>query len=119
MSPAIVLKGNNQHLVTGSPGGRTIINTSLPVIFNVLQYDMDVRAAVDAPRLHHQWLPDVATFEANAIPTSVAEQLRQMGHAVEVTGQQGDAHTITWDAKAKVARGANDFRSKDSKVSVP
>ncbi len=119
MTPAIVMKGSNVHLVTGSPGGRTIINTSLNVIFNVLQYDMDVRAAVDAPRLHHQWMPDTATFEANAIPASVADQLRQMGHAVKVTGQQGDAHSIAWDAKAKVARGANDFRSRDSKVSVP
>jgi gamma-glutamyltranspeptidase/glutathione hydrolase len=119
MTPAIVMKGKDLHLVTGSPGGRTIINTSLNVIFNVLQYDMDVRAAVDAPRLHHQWLPDTATLEANAIPMAVADQLRAMGHAVKVTGQQGDAHSIMWDPKAKVARGANDFRSRDSRVSVP
>jgi len=119
MSPAIVMKGGNLHLVTGSPGGRTIINTSLDVILNVLQYNMDVRAAVDAPRMHHQWLPDTATFEANAIPVSTADALRQMGHAVKVSGTQGDAHSIMWDPKTKTASGANDFRSRDSKVSVP
>ncbi|MEK7400898.1 MAG: gamma-glutamyltransferase [Gemmatimonadota bacterium] len=119
MSPAIVMKGRDLHLVTGSPGGRTIINTVFDVVFNVLQYDMNVRAAVDAPRLHHQWLPDTASFENNAIPAMTAEQLRQMGHAVKVAGGQGDAHTILWDSKAKAAFGANDFRSRDSKVAVP
>jgi gamma-glutamyltranspeptidase/glutathione hydrolase len=119
MSPAIVMKGANLHLVTGSPGGRTIINTSLDVIFNVLQYDMDVRAAVDAPRLHHQWLPDTATFEANAIPAATVLRLQELGHAVKVTGSQGDAHSIFWDAKSKSAFGANDFRSRDSRVSIP
>jgi gamma-glutamyltranspeptidase/glutathione hydrolase len=119
MSPVIVMKGADLHLVTGSPGGRTIINTSHDVVFNVRQYNMNVRAAVDAPRLHHQWLPDTATFEANAIPASTAEALRQMGHAVKVSGSQGDAHSIMWDPKTKTAFGANDFRSKDSKASAP
>ena len=119
MSPSIVMKGADLYLVTGSPGGRTIINTVFDVIFNVLQYDMNVRAAVDAPRLHHQWLPDTATFEANAISAATADQLRQMGHAVKVSGSQGDAHSIVWDAKGRVAWGANDTRSRDSKVSVP
>jgi gamma-glutamyltranspeptidase/glutathione hydrolase len=119
MSPVIVTKGKNLHLVTGSPGGRTIINTSLDIVFNVLQYNMDVRSAVDAPRLHHQWLPDTATFEAKGIPDSTAAALRAMGHAVKVSGTQGDAHSIMWDAKARVFHGANDLRSRDSKISVP
>ncbi|HEX7937743.1 MAG TPA: gamma-glutamyltransferase [Gemmatimonadaceae bacterium] len=119
MSPAIVTKGNDLYLVTGSPGGRTIINTVFDVLYNVLQYNMNVRAAVDAPRLHHQWLPDTATFEANAIPAATADALRAMGHAVKVTGSQGDAHSIRWDAATKTAWGANDTRSKDSTVAVP
>ena len=119
MSPAIVMKGKDLHLVTGTPGGRAIINTVLDVVINVLQYNMDVRAAVDAPRMHHQWLPDTASFEANAIPPATADQLRQMGHAVKVSGSQGDAHSIIWDPKTKSAWGANDPRSKDSKVAVP
>ena len=119
MTPAIVTKGSDLHLVTGSPGGRTIINTTFDVIFNVLQYDMNVRAAVNAPRMHHQWLPDTASFEANAIPAATVERLRQMGHAVRVGGSQGDAHSITWNPKTKSAFGANDLRYSDSKVAIP
>jgi gamma-glutamyltranspeptidase/glutathione hydrolase len=105
--------------VTGSPGGRTIINTVFNVILNVLEYDMDVRAAVDAPRYHHQWLPDTVTFEGGALPDTTVARLREMGHAVRVRGGQGDAHTIYFDGKRRVFLGANDFRSRDSKVSVP
>jgi len=119
MTPTIVTRGNELVLVTGSPGGRTIINTVFDVVFNSLQYGMDVRQAVDARRLHHQWLPDTATFEANAVPPAVADSLRAMGHAVSVRGGQGDAHTIAFDARRRVFLGANDFRSRDSRVSVP
>jgi gamma-glutamyltranspeptidase / glutathione hydrolase len=85
----------------------------------VLEYDMDARAAVDAPRSHHQWLPDTVTFESDAVPDSTVQRLREMGHGVRVRGGQGDAHTIIFDAKRRVFVGANDFRSADSKVSVP
>ena len=63
MSPTIVLKDGKPVLVTGSPGGSRIISTVLQVIVNVLDYDMDVAAAVAAPRLHHQWLPDEVRIE--------------------------------------------------------
>ena len=58
MTPMIVRSDGKLVLVTGSPGGRTIINTVLCVTLNVLEFDMPLRDAVDAPRLHHQWLPD-------------------------------------------------------------
>src|SRR4029077_2074143 len=58
MTPAIVTKNGKLVLVTGSPGGRTIINTVFNVVFSVVEFGMSVRAAVDAPRMHHQWLPD-------------------------------------------------------------
>ena len=119
MTPTIVTRDGSLVLVTGSPGGRTIINTVFNVLLNILEYDMDVRAAVDAPRHHHQWLPDTAAFEAGALPDSTAQRLRSMGHAVRLRGGQGDAHTIWYDARSRTARGANDFRSEDSKVSVP
>jgi gamma-glutamyltranspeptidase/glutathione hydrolase len=119
MTPTIVTRNGDVVLITGSPGGRTIINTVLSVVLNVLEYDMDVRAAVDAPRYHHQWLPDTVTFEARAIPDSTLARLQAMGHAVSMNGGQGDAHTIRFDAKTRLARGANDLRSRDSKVSVP
>ena len=120
MSPTIVTtKDGTLALVTGSPGGRTIINTVLNVLINVLEYDMDARAAVDAPRHHHQWLPDSVSFEEGAIPDSTVARLQAMGHGLRLRGRQGDAHTIRFDAKTRTAQGANDLRSPDSRVSVP
>jgi gamma-glutamyltranspeptidase/glutathione hydrolase len=119
MTPTIVTKNGELVLVTGSPGGRTIINTVLNVVLNVIEFDMDVRSAVDAPRYHHQWLPDSVTFEERALPDSTVARLVEMGHAPKVRGRQGDAHTIYFDAKTRTALGANDARSRDSKVAVP
>ena len=71
MTPTIVSKGGKVVLITGSPGGRTIINTVFTVVLGVTEFGMDVRAAVDAPRMHHQWLPDQVTIErAGVTPTS-------------------------------------------------
>jgi len=103
--------------VTGSPGGRTIINTVMEIVLNGLDFGMDARQAVDAPRFHHQWLPDEVTFERNAIPDSTSQRLQAMGHKLRFAGQQGDGHTIM--LKDGVAYGANDHRSADSKASVP
>jgi len=109
MAPMIVRKDGKLYLVTGSPGGRTIINTVLCVLVNVLDYEMDVQAAVDAPRQHHQWFPDrlaVENFQSNG--TAVA-RLKAMGHDV-VGHKQGDAHTIRIDAKTGRYQGAADTR---------
>ena len=119
MSPTIVTKRGKLFMVTGSPGGRTIINTVTEVVLNATGFGMNAREAVDAPRLHHQWLPDVATFERDAIADSTAARLRAMGHTIEQRGRQGDAHTIIFDAKTKTAYGANDRRSSDSKAATP
>jgi gamma-glutamyltranspeptidase/glutathione hydrolase len=118
MSPTIVTKNGKLFMVTGSPGGRTIINTVMEIVLGVIDFGLDARQAVDAPRFHHQWLPDTVTFERNAIPDSVAARLRAMGHAVKFgRAAQGDGHTIV--VRDGVAAGANDHRSSDSKVSVP
>jgi gamma-glutamyltranspeptidase / glutathione hydrolase len=87
MSPTIVLKDGKPVLVTGSPGGSRIISTVLQVIVNVLDYHMDVAAAVDAPRLHHQWLPDEVRIERGFTEDTLAG-LRAKGHQlVEPMGQ--------------------------------
>jgi gamma-glutamyltranspeptidase/glutathione hydrolase len=117
MSPTIVTKNGKLFMVTGSPGGRTIINTVMEIVLNGLEFGMDARQAVDAPRFHHQWLPDEVKFERNAIPDSTAQRLQAMGHTLRFAGQQGDGHTII--LKDGVAYGANDRRSADSKASVP
>ena len=79
---------------------------------------MDARQAVDAPRFHHQWMPDEITFERNALPDSTMQRAAGDGsHASSSGGAQGDGHTII--VKNGVAYGANDRRSADSKASVP
>jgi gamma-glutamyltranspeptidase/glutathione hydrolase len=109
MTPTIVVKNGKPLLITGSPGSRTIINTVLNVTVNVLDFDMDVRAAVDAPRLHHQWFPDSARFEGTTEHATAVEHLRKMGHAISGT-RQGDAHTIWIDPKTGTYYGAEDRR---------
>ncbi len=109
MTPVIVRKDGRAVLVTGSPGGRTIINTVLCVVLNVLEFGMPVRDAVDAPRLHHQWLPDVAKFEGVKEQPELVAKLKARGHAVEAH-RQGDAHTIWVDPKTGRYHGAADRR---------
>ena len=97
MTPTVVARGGKVVLVTGSPGGRTIINTVLCVVLNVLEFEMPLREAVDAPRMHHGWMPDVLKLEAElaAPQRGAVEALRAMGHVVdEKRVRQGDAHSI-------------------------
>ena len=125
MSPSILTKDGKLFMVTGSPGGRTIINTVMEVVLNATAFHMDVRHAVDAVRLDHEWMPDSVTFERGAV-ASTLDSLRAMGHGIKggrgggpPNGQQGDAHSIIFDAKTGTAYGANDHRSSESKASVP
>jgi len=93
MSPTIVLKDGNPVLVTGSPGGSRIISTVLQVIVNVLDYRMDIAAAVAAPRLHHQWLPDEVRIERGFADDTLAA-LRAKGHSVIEPMGQTSANSI-------------------------
>jgi gamma-glutamyltranspeptidase / glutathione hydrolase len=93
MSPTIVLKDGKPVLVTGSPGGSRIISTVLQVIVNVLDYRMDVTAAVAAPRLHHQWLPDEVRIERGFAEDTLAG-LRAKGHRVVEPMGQTSANSI-------------------------
>lgn len=93
MSPTIVLRGGKPVLVTGSPGGSRIISTVLQVIVNVLDYKMDVAAAVTAPRLHHQWLPDEVRVE-HGFPDDVLFELKAMDHLIVEPMGQTSANSI-------------------------
>jgi len=93
MTPTIVLRDGKLYLVVGSPGGPTIINTVLEVLINVIDFDMNLADAVDAPRLHHQWMPDVLRLEPGFSPDTVA-LLTARGHKVEIEGQQGEVAAI-------------------------
>ena len=118
MTPTIVSNGGKVVLITGSPGGRTIINTVFCVVLGATEFGMNARAAVDAPRMHHQWLPDAVTLEQDGAADDLVQKLRAMGHTVEIgRGQQGDANSIGVDAGG-TAWGAADKRSPDGKASA-
>ena len=113
MTPTIVLKDDKPVLVTGSPGGSRIISTVLQVIVDVLDYGMDVGAAVSAPRLHHQWLPDEVRAE-HGFPDGIIAGLRAKGHTVVVPMGQTSANSIAVTADGLL--GGPDPRTRGSEA---
>ncbi|MET4601585.1 gamma-glutamyltranspeptidase/glutathione hydrolase [Bradyrhizobium sp. JR4.1] len=113
MSPTIVLKDGKPVLVTGSPGGSRIISTVLQVIVNVLDYKMDVAAAVAAPRLHHQWLPDEVRIESG-FSDNVLLELKAMDHLIVTPMGQTSANSIAVTANGPL--GAPDPRSRGAEA---
>jgi gamma-glutamyltranspeptidase / glutathione hydrolase len=113
MSPTIVLKDGKPVLVTGSPGGSRIISTVLQVIVNVLDYKMDLAAAVAAPRLHHQWLPDEVRVESG-FPDHVLLELKAMDHLIVTPMGQTSANSIAVTANGPL--GAPDPRSRGAEA---
>ncbi|MFC1724003.1 gamma-glutamyltransferase [candidate division KSB1 bacterium] len=110
MTPTIVEKDGELFMVTGTPGGATIITTVFQVIMNVIDHKMNIQDAVNAVRIHHQWFPDRIQPERKGLPVDVIENLRKMGHEVKERGSIGDAHSILYDAKNKLLFGAADPR---------
>jgi gamma-glutamyltranspeptidase/glutathione hydrolase len=111
MTPSILAKDGKLVAVVGSPGGRTIINTVLQVVMNVVDFGMNIQQAVNAPRVHHQWLPDRIRIEENGASESTLVALRGMGHTAEMSGQQGLAHSIMIDPRTGERLGAADPRN--------
>lgn len=107
-SPTILAKDGKVFLVTGSPGGRTIINTVLCIVTNVVDFQMPIQQAVDAPRQHHQWYPDELRLEKN--DADLLKALERRGHRVKFVNQQGDGHSIWVDPKTGHFYGAADKR---------
>jgi gamma-glutamyltranspeptidase/glutathione hydrolase len=115
MSPTIVLKDGKPVLVTGSPGGSRIISTVLQVVVNVLDYHMDVAAAVAAPRLHHQWMPDDVKVEPG-FPEEVLTVLRAKGHSVTDSMGYSSANSIFVTANGLL--GAPDPRTRGAEAAA-
>jgi gamma-glutamyltranspeptidase/glutathione hydrolase len=82
MTPTIVLKGGKPVLVVGTPGGSRIITTVLEILVNVIDHGMSLQEAIDAPRLHHQWLPDTLAAEPFALSADTIAALVRMGYRV-------------------------------------
>lgn len=111
MTPTIVLKNGNLWFAAGSPGGPTIINTVMQIITNIVDYEMNIQQAIDAPRIHHQWLPDQVTYEPMGLVADVINALGAMGHRfVDRPRYMGDAQGIMIDDKTGVRLGASDPR---------
>lgn len=94
MTPTIVTRNGRLFMVTGSPGGSTIITTVFQSIVNVIDYGMSMQQAVDAKRFHSQWLPDTIQMENMALEGTVVKQLQQMGHACTQRGYIGCCDAI-------------------------
>ena len=114
MTPTIVARDGRLRLVTGSPGGRTIINTVLQTIVNVVDFGLDADAAVNAPRFHHQWLPDRIVHERGGLEPATLARLAAQGHALAERASQGVVQAIAYDAAADRLAGAPDRRAPGS-----
>lgn len=113
MTPTIVTKDGKPFIIIGSPGGRTIINTVLQIIVNVIDHDLDIARAIESPRIHHQWLPDVTSFESWGISPDTRDLYENMGHKVRLITNQGQAMGIYIDPKTGLILGSADTRSYD------
>ena len=124
MTPTIVLKDNKPSLIVGTPGGATIITSVFQTILNVYEFNMNVQDAVNAPRFHHQWLPDVIIIEKNGSDNRIDSLLRDKNYNVlplpfesEMSGMSprssiGAVDAIFIDKNGKVSGGA-DYRGDD------
>jgi len=116
MTPTIVKKDGHNVLITGSPGGSRIITTTLQVLMNVIDHDMNVQTAVSVPRIHHQWLPDEIRIEQGISPDTIA-LLEAMGHTVSRQEAMGAAQSILIDGGTFYG-GADPRRSTSSAMGL-
>jgi len=114
MTPTFVLRRDGSLWFTvGTPGGPTIINTVLCVITNVIDYGMNIQQAIDAPRIHHQWLPDELAYEPYGLSGDTQKVLLSRGHKLGKPRYLGDAEGIMIEEKTGVRLGATDPRRSD------
>jgi len=115
MTPTIVLKNGKLFLVLGSPGGPTIITTVANILIGVVDFGLDIQEAVNAPRFHHQWLPDAIAVEDRLSPDTM-NVLRSKGHKLNVAHFWGDGECIMVDPKTSERLGASDGRNNGKAV---
>ncbi|MBC1219026.1 gamma-glutamyltransferase [Nostoc sp. UCD121] len=113
MTPAIVTENGHFRMAAGAPGGSTIITQVLQVILNVLEYNMDVGAAVSVPRIHHQWLPDELRVESWGLDALTLQELRRRGHKIKETTPWGNGNAIAVTSDGTL-EGAADPRGEGS-----
>ena len=113
MTPTIVAKNGVPLFATGTPGGRTIINTTMQTILNVIDFDMNIARAVSAPRIHHQWLPNSTRVESGFFSADTMKLYEQRGHTIRETRGIGSAMGIYRDPETGILYGGADPRAED------
>ena len=104
------------NLVMGSPGGCAIPSTVLWVVLYVLKFGLDPRVAVDVPRIHHPWFPDVLTFEGPWWSPATRASLQVMGHRVRIDSIPSDSHSVVVDLRTGHWHGVADRRRGTTKA---
>src|SRR6266852_7593708 len=115
MTPTMVLKDGRLFLVLGSPGGPRIITTVANILMGVVDYGMNIQEAVNAPRFHHQWLPDQFLVEPGLSPDTL-KLLQNTGHKIEERGYWSDGECIAIDPKTGERLGASDGRNNGKAI---
>ncbi|RLA28373.1 MAG: gamma-glutamyltransferase, partial [Gammaproteobacteria bacterium] len=113
MTPTIVAKNGVPLFATGTPGGKTIINTTLQTILNVIDHGMNIARALDAGRIHHQWLPDHTYVETGVMSADSLRIYKEKGHTIVETSAIGSAMAVYRDPETGVFSGGADPRAED------
>jgi gamma-glutamyltranspeptidase/glutathione hydrolase len=118
MSPTIVAIDGVPLFATGTPGGKTIINATMQTILNVIDHGMNIAEAIEAPRIHHQWLPDRTSMERLGFSRDTREKYESFGHTISDTNAIGSAMGVYRDPDTGVLSGAADSRGDDGGVAA-
>jgi gamma-glutamyltranspeptidase/glutathione hydrolase len=113
MTPTIVAKDGVPVFATGTPGGKTIINTTLQTVLNIIDHGMTIAEAIEAGRIHHQWLPDATAVEKQAMSPDTRSIYEGYGHPIREVGGIGAAMGVYHDLETGVFSGAADSRAED------
>ncbi|MFT5501426.1 MAG: gamma-glutamyltranspeptidase/glutathione hydrolase [Woeseiaceae bacterium] len=113
MTPTIVAIDGVPLFATGTPGGKTIINTTMQTILNVIDHDMNIARAIAAPRISHQWLPNDTDIESAFFPADTVREYEARGHSIDDKSSIGSAMGVYRDPKTGVLSGSADPRAED------
>lgn len=113
MTPSIVAKDGKPLFTAGSPGGKTIINTTLQMILNVIDHEMNIAEAIEAGRIHHQWLPDVTSIESGTLSADTLRLYQSKGHELRERSAQGAGMAVYHDRENGLFLGGSDSRRGD------
>ena len=113
MTPTIVALNGRPLFATGSPGGKTIINTVMQTILNIIDHDFNIAESIEAPRIHHQWLPDSTSIESSGFSPDTLRLYENKGHIIRERSSQGAAMGVYFNREEGLFEGSADSRRGD------